>query len=81
MILPFAKHLKRFLDLDWASGYPQNLGRRPCKFSSQQLKQSLSPRLSYVRSHVSVCDSHALASQDLLITSEFMGLEAYGLDI
>lgn len=35
---------------------PQNTGRGPCKFPSQQLKQSLSLKLSYVRSHVSVCD-------------------------
>lgn len=30
---------------------------------------------------VSVTQSGLVASQDLLITSEFMGLEAYGLDV
>lgn len=52
----FTTCLKCFLDLDWPSDYPQNRGRKQCKFPSQQLKQSLSPKLSYVRSHVSVCD-------------------------
>lgn len=42
--------------MDWPSDYPQNTGKTLCKFPSQQLNQSLSPKLSYARSHVSVCD-------------------------
>lgn len=55
-----------------ASGYPQNTGR----ILPSTVKAIMSPRWSCVRSYVSV-----LASQDPLITSEFMCLEAYGLDI
>lgn len=55
-----------------ASGYPQNTGR----ILPSTVKAIMSPRWSCVRSYVS-----ALASQDPLITSEFMCLEAYGLDI
>lgn len=50
-------YLQHFLDLDEPSGCPQNTGRKPCKFPSQQLKQSLFQKLSHVWSHVSVCNS------------------------
>lgn len=56
LLLVFTTCLKCFLDLDLPSDYPQDTGRKLCQFPSQQLKQSLSPKLSYVRSHVSVCD-------------------------
>jgi hypothetical protein len=41
----------------------------------------LSPKLSCVRSHVSVCSRARPGVSGLLVTSEFMCLEAYVLDI
>lgn len=57
LLWPYFLYLQHKKHLNGPSGYPQNIGRKTCKFPSQQLKQSLFQKLSHVWSHVSVCNS------------------------
>lgn len=77
-------HIKcSFLDFDWLL-VAINTGRRLHLLTSPELKQFLPPRqeLDHMLDRMTcLWHSQALASQDLLITSKFMCLEAYGLNI
>lgn len=46
---------KMFFCLCWSSSYLWQAGGRRCKFPARQPKLSLSPKLSCIRSHISVC--------------------------
>lgn len=81
LLLLFYHTDKMLSCLCWSSCYLWQAGGRRCKFPAQQPKLALSPKLSCVRSHVSVCSRARPGVSGLLVTSEFMCLEAYVLDI
>lgn len=80
MILPFFHTDKMFSCLYWSSSYLWQAGGRLCKFPAQQPKLSLSPNLSCVRSHVSVCSwARPWCSQVYLLPASLCALKHMAL--
>lgn len=73
--------LKCFQDFDWSSGHPQDIGKGHVNLFSTVTAVLVTQTLICEITCQCLWHCQALASQDLLVTSEIMCLEAYGLDI